>query len=92
MGKGTEQDAVQFFDQLCGFYLHYRDTAVPDVVARWKVKRLPIERHVRHNDIQAVNEFFRHLTAFLDEKAKDRAKMKDAERRGVCVVPRVRYR
>jgi RNA pol II accessory factor, Cdc73 family, C-terminal len=90
--QDPEQDAVRLFDQLCGFYLHFKDTAVKDDVSKWKVKLLPIERSVRHNDVQTVNEFFRHLTSFLDDKYKDPAKKADAETLKLCCVDKLRYR
>jgi 5'(3')-deoxyribonucleotidase len=82
---------VLFFDQVCGFYLHYKDTQVPELVNKWKVKRLALERNTRHNDIQIVDHFFRHLASFLEDKRKDNAKMKTARSMRICRVDKLRY-
>jgi hypothetical protein len=61
------------FSCLCGFFFHFRDENVPDVVKSWNVKRLVLDRNNRHNDIQTTQVFFATIVKFLDQRLNDSA-------------------
>lgn len=54
--------------QILGIYLHYSDEKVPPAVASWAVRRVPLQREGRHLDRAAVNEMYKALDAFLQER------------------------
>lgn len=60
-----EGDLVETFSKLAGFYMHYSDEAVPELVGNWNVKRLAMHRDNRHKDGAVLLELFTHLDNFL---------------------------
>lgn len=51
---------------VCGYYVHYEDTAVEPQVASWNVHKLTISRSKRHLDAPAVMKFWELLDKFID--------------------------
>ncbi|KAG1678510.1 hypothetical protein FOA52_014543 [Chlamydomonas sp. UWO 241] len=58
-------DLADTFKNVCGFYLHYNDEKVHDVVANWNVKIYKLQRGLRHQDTRIMMDMFRTLDAFL---------------------------
>ena len=57
---------VELFLRFRGYYLHFQDqTALPEVIARWNVKVLTLQRNKRHQDVTVMNEFWADLESFL---------------------------
>ena len=67
----SQQSTVDMFANLCGFFFHFRDEAVPDNVKSWNVKRMVVDRNARHNDAQMTQEFFATIAKFLDARKND---------------------
>eukprot|EP00873_Tetraselmis_striata_P038014 jgi/Tetstr1/458278/TSEL_044764.t1 len=61
-------DLVETFSRYLGFYLHFHNEKVPDLVKGWKVEKMLIHRVNRHNDGQIARYFWRKLDAMLAEK------------------------
>jgi len=59
---------VETFSRYLGFYLHFHNEKVPDLVKGWKVEKMLIHRVNRHNDGQIARYFWRKLDAMLAEK------------------------
>ena len=50
---------------MCGFYLHYHDEVVPELVRSWNVQRLVVHRQDRHRDATTLRDLFQALDNFL---------------------------
>mmetsp|Transcript_5007 Transcript_5007/g.10824 ORF Transcript_5007/g.10824 Transcript_5007/m.10824 type:complete len:494 (-) Transcript_5007:500-1981(-) len=64
--KGAaEGDLVDTFSKVAGFFVHYSDEKVPELVANWNVKRLGLHRANRHLDTTTILDLYRTLDSFL---------------------------
>lgn len=61
-------DLVDAFQKVCGTYFHYTDEKVDPTVKGWNVKLIGLNRSVRHHDITAAQDFWKHLDAFLQAR------------------------
>lgn len=67
--RGADKgDLVDTFNKVCGFYVHFRDEKVPDLVGNWNVKRLPLHRTNRHLDMAAMLDLYSYLDQYLTAK------------------------
>lgn len=56
---------METFSKVAGFYMHYSDEAVPELVKNWNVKMLSLHRSSRHKDGAVLLELFTYLDTFL---------------------------
>ncbi|KAF5837552.1 RNA pol II accessory factor, Cdc73 family-domain-containing protein [Dunaliella salina] len=64
--KGAKEgDLAETFQKVAGFYIHFADEKVPELVANWNIKCLGLTRERRHMDMTVALDFYRHLDAFL---------------------------
>uniref|UniRef100_A0A7S3R426 Cell division control protein 73 C-terminal domain-containing protein n=1 Tax=Dunaliella tertiolecta TaxID=3047 RepID=A0A7S3R426_DUNTE len=64
--KGAKDgDLAETFQKVAGFYIHFADEKVPELVANWNIKCLGLTRERRHMDMTVALDFYRHLDAFL---------------------------
>lgn len=64
--KGApEGDLSDLFSRVCGFFLHFINDKVPEVVSSWNVKKLGLHKENRHQDMAVMLEIFRHLDSWL---------------------------
>lgn len=67
--KGAAQgEMLDTFSKVAGFYIHFSDDKVPEVVAGWNVRRLGLAREKRHMDTPVLLDLFGHLDAFLSAR------------------------
>ncbi|KAJ3396534.1 hypothetical protein HDU92_002714 [Lobulomyces angularis] len=59
---------VDIFNHAVGFYLHFSDEPVKDIVKGWRVHILTIDKLRRHLDVQVVNEFWRLVDNFVQTR------------------------
>ena len=48
-----------------GYYIHYANTPIPQVINSWNIKRLELQRHKRHHDMTQRNNFWTDLETFM---------------------------
>lgn len=59
---------AEIFSKAKGFYFHFEDEKVPDVISQWNVKVLPINKHKRHLDKTAILNFWKVLDQELTRR------------------------
>ena len=55
----------ELFARVRGFYLYFNGTKTPATVDSWNVKKLELQRHKRHHDVNIKNTFWADLEEFL---------------------------
>ena len=55
----------ELFARVRGFYMHYANTQIPPTINTWNIKRLELQRHKRHHDVNIRNNFWTDLEEFL---------------------------
>lgn len=57
---------VELFLRFRGYFLHFQDqTALPEIIGKWNIKTLTLQRNKRHQDVTVMNEFWTDLEAFM---------------------------
>ena len=58
----------ELFARVRGYYIHYANTPIPQVINSWNIKRLELQRHKRHHDMTQRNNFWTDLETFMERK------------------------
>ena len=59
---------VELFLRVRGYFLHYQDQMLPDIIHRWNIKVLALQRNKRHQDVSVHNECWQDLEQFLKKE------------------------
>ena len=67
---GNQKKYVELFLRVRGYYLHFQDLAgtLPDIVTKWNIKLLALQRNKRHQDVTVFTELWTDLEAFLKKE------------------------
>lgn len=71
---------VELFLRWRGYFMHFADqTALPDVISKWNVRTLTLQRNKRHQDVTIMNDFWTDLDQFLKKERFVISDNKDAK-------------
>jgi parafibromin len=65
---GGTKKYVDLFMRVRGYFVHFQDINVPDIVTKWNIKVLTLQRNKRHQDRTTYNELWTDFESFLKKE------------------------